>query len=1100
MKKGKGLANRIAAMLLSGMLVVGTASGIVLASETRADSGRTSENAEGYSTEETTGATEEFLTEEMTGVIEEAPTEETTGAIEEAPTEETTGVTEEAPTEETKETAEEPSAEDYSQAAAEQEAVSGEDTEGQEAGYAEENPDLTDVSQQPEETEGAVEEEAGSEETETSEQSDGAEVFEETGSAEQSDAAEVFEETETAEQADAAEGFEETGSAEQADAAEGFEETETSEQSDGPEAFEETETSEQAVGSGGFEETETSEEAQASGQNAAGTSENPEETQEFFQPVYSEGVEETASEERRNSDSEGLADLTSVMILPTDKEEPGMNCVFLGIQGTYISDAESVVDRINTIRREACNEGVINPVTSLPLTMADYQPVKWSGDLEYIARIRAAEAAVTMQHLRTNGESIFNLTSPKGVQSNAENLAWNWSDSVLDGIDQWYEEKEDWINQTDAVTGHYTALINPEYLYVGLGTFCSEDANYYNTTAAEFSIYNGLDETPMMMAGDCIQTLEVEARYLDGKVALRGGTEGVAGDMVPHALITETSFTKNGRTYLTNGLYCLNHVEWYSDNETVAEVNDGTVRAKRCGNATITAQQQVASIAASIDFQVEHIEEEVPAKPPTCTETGLTDGIVCSVCGEVIIPQETVPETGHKWNSGAVTKNPTLEEEGIITYTCSVCEAQKTQNIPKLIDLSDAEVGVVSAMTYTGKALKPEITVTLDGTELTEGADYTVTYSNNINVGTAAVKVTGKGSYAGAVNKTFKIKGISIANATVSGISNKAYTGSAITQNPTVKVGGKTLVKGTDYTLSYANNINAGTATVTITGKGTYASKKTVSFRINKAACSITAKAAATSVAVGKTTTVSITGARGSKSFKSSDTAVATVTSAGTVTARKVGTVQITATSAATSNYNAASKTVTIKVVPAATTTLTLANMTTGIKLTWSKVTGATGYRIYREDTSGKTLIKKISGGSTLTYTDTAANTNGRKYRFYVYATAGTGMSTLSKSRATYRLTKPAVSSVTNSAASKMTVKWGKNSTATGYTIQYSLSSSFASGNKTVTTTGASTVSKVIGSLTKGKTYYVRVRTYKTVDGAKFWSTWSASKSVKIIK
>ena len=88
MKKGKGLANRIAAMLLSGMLVVGTAPGIVLASETRADSGRTLENAGGYSTEETTGATEEFLTEETTGVIEEAPTEETTGAIEEAPTEE----------------------------------------------------------------------------------------------------------------------------------------------------------------------------------------------------------------------------------------------------------------------------------------------------------------------------------------------------------------------------------------------------------------------------------------------------------------------------------------------------------------------------------------------------------------------------------------------------------------------------------------------------------------------------------------------------------------------------------------------------------------------------------------------------------------------------------------------------------------------------------------------------------------------------------------------------------------------------------------------------------------------------------------------------
>ena len=339
-----------------------------------------------------------------------------------------------------------------------------------------------------------------------------------------------------------------------------------------------------------------------------------------------------------------------------------------------------------------------------------------------------------------------------------------------------------------------------------------------------------------------------------------------------------------------------------------------------------------------------------------------------------------------------------------------------------------------------------------------------------------------------------------IQNATIT-VSAVVYTGKELRPLPTVKLGDKKLVKDTDYNVSFSNNVNAGTATVTIRGLGKYEGTVSKNFKIKKAAQSITAKAVAPRISVGKTTTVSITGAKGTKSFKSSNTGIATVDSkTGKVTAKKVGTVNITATSAATANYNAASKTVTIKVVPAAAKTLTLANMTTGIKLTWSKVTGATGYRVYREDTSGKTLIKKLSGGSTLTYKDTTANTNGKKYRFYIYATAGTGMSTLSKSRATYRLTKPAVSSVTNGSASKMTVKWGKNSTVTGYSIQYSLSSSFASGNKTVTAVGASTVSKVIASLTKGKTYYVRIRTYKTVDNVKFWSAWSASKSVKIIK
>ena len=168
----------------------------------------------------------------------------------------------------------------------------------------------------------------------------------------------------------------------------------------------------------------------------------------------------------------------------------------------------------------------------------------------------------------------------------------------------------------------------------------------------------------------------------------------------------------------------------------------------------------------------------------------------------------------------------------------------------------------------------------------------------------------------------------------------------------------------------------------------------------------------------------------------------------------------------------------------------------TGIKLTWKKVTGANGYKVYR----GSTLIKTITSGSTVTFADTKANTNGTKYTYKVVAKASTGDSTLSKSFAVYRIARPAIASVTNSAASKMTVKWGKNAKANGYQIQYSLSSSFASGNKTVNITSASTVSEVIGSLTKGKTYYVRIRTYKTVGSTKYWSEWSAKKSVKISK
>ena len=93
-------------------------------------------------------------------------------------------------------------------------------------------------------------------------------------------------------------------------------------------------------------------------------------------------------------------------------------------------------------------------------------------------------------------------------------------------------------------------------------------------------------------------------------------------------------------------------------------------------------------------------------------------------------------------------------------------------------------------------------------------------------------------TYAGAITivsikeKTPTTKQIS--NATISAIADQTYTGSAITPAVTVKDGSSTLVKDTDYTVSYSNNVNAGTATVTITGKGNYTGTKTANFKIVK--------------------------------------------------------------------------------------------------------------------------------------------------------------------------------------------------------------------------------------------------------------------------
>ena len=160
-------------------------------------------------------------------------------------------------------------------------------------------------------------------------------------------------------------------------------------------------------------------------------------------------------------------------------------------------------------------------------------------------------------------------------------------------------------------------------------------------------------------------------------------------------------------------------------------------------------------------------------------------------------------------------------------------EVDKTANSTNTsIPVSGCTISSISNQTYTGSAISPSVTVSLGGNSLTNGTDYTVSYSNNTNVGTATVTVTGKGDYSGTKTATFKIVAKPISGTTISSIANQTYTGYALTPAVTVKDGTKTLINGTDYTVSYSNNVNLGTATVTVTGKGNYSGTKSVSFKI----------------------------------------------------------------------------------------------------------------------------------------------------------------------------------------------------------------------------------------------------------------------------
>lgn len=139
--------------------------------------------------------------------------------------------------------------------------------------------------------------------------------------------------------------------------------------------------------------------------------------------------------------------------------------------------------------------------------------------------------------------------------------------------------------------------------------------------------------------------------------------------------------------------------------------------------------------------------------------------------------------------------------------------------------------GIAPSYTYTGEDIKPALCV-VDGTMLTVDKDYTVTYDNCKNVGTATITITGKGSYSGTKTVNYEIVPRNISSATFSAVSNQTYNGSKITPAVKVSYNGVNLTAGTDYSIVYVNNLKPGKASVTIKGKSNFNGTKTINFNI----------------------------------------------------------------------------------------------------------------------------------------------------------------------------------------------------------------------------------------------------------------------------
>ena len=527
------------------------------------------------------------------------------------------------------------------------------------------------------------------------------------------------------------------------------------------------------------------------------------------------------------------------------------------------------------------------------ITCAGLQPLVYDYELERVAMQRAIETALYWDHTRPNGASCF-TAYPDGYMSRGENIAAGQR-STEEAFTSWREDEETYAYQghrRNMLNSGFNRIGIGHVVFNGCHYWTQELGKTSTTSSAteacdadkQMTVEVDLDYVKSVSLSDAPEVLKV---VYDGRTDLPAGVKAQLAetwpsrsftiDDVPAWTVADTSVADIGDDGLlgkqvgTTAMSATVLGQPLSVDIEVTPADLSGAKVAVTGDAFVytgsafTPEAAVTldgkALASGTDYTIAY-QDNTDAGTAKVTATGMNNYQGTATAEFTIAPAsladatlgqpEDVTYKGAAWEPtpSVVWQAAALEKD--VDYTLAYADnvnagkakvtATGIGNFAgtleagfeiKPADLKDLALpDIMTVVTYTGAAQTPALGLPL-GVALVEGTDYTAEWKDNVNVGKASVTLTGMGNFTGTAALQFEIVAADISGAGIADIPAQDYTGAAIEPALTVKLGEKALTAGTDYTVSYANNTDAGTATATITGKGNYSGTASKSFVIN---------------------------------------------------------------------------------------------------------------------------------------------------------------------------------------------------------------------------------------------------------------------------